>query len=60
MQSGVTGLTGASNQQFHEVAPLDYDPSLEVSIIVRLVCGDVPKVRKLVPVAGATTPPPVD
>ncbi len=48
LSSGITGLTGASGQQFTRVANLDYDPNGEVTITLRLVCGQV--VRELTPV----------
>ncbi len=43
---GITGLTGTSGQHFKDVAPLDYDPLLEVTIYLRLVSG-LPEVRPL-------------
>ncbi len=47
--AGLTGLTGHSNQTFHHVANLDYDPDGAVTISIRLVCGT--GVRPLVAVA---------
>lgn len=38
--AGVTGLSGQSQQSFYSVAPLDYDPSEETVITIRLVVGD--------------------
>lgn len=59
MQAGITGLTGSSDQRFTDVAGLDYDPALETTICVRLVCdAGVPSVRRLEPVARV--PAPVD
>ena len=37
MDSGMTGLSGQSNQQFNTVAPLIYDPTEETIINIRLV-----------------------
>lgn len=55
---GVTGLTGNSNQQFVEVANLDYDAALEVTINLRLVAGAT--VRELQPARkGNDVPAPV-
>lgn len=60
LESGITGLTGRSDQSFYSVAPLDYDPALETTICVRLVADEsVVKVRKLEPV-WSMTPAPVD
>jgi len=38
--AGITGLSGHSNQQFVDVAPLTYDMTEEVLITVRLVCDE--------------------
>lgn len=46
--SGITGLTGHSNQEFTTVAFLDYDASLETIITLRLVSDNV--VREVKPV----------
>lgn len=40
MRAGVTGLSGHSNQRFVEVPPLDYDPTEEVTVNIRLVAWD--------------------
>lgn len=57
--AGVTGLTGQSAQSFYEVAALDYDPSGEVTISLRLVAGMA--VRELTPtVRGNAVPAPVE
>lgn len=53
--AGVTGLTGRSDQTFHTVASLDYDPNEEVRISLRLVCS--PAVRPLEPVKKANPVP---
>jgi hypothetical protein len=45
LSSGVTGLTGRSDQRFHTVPSLRYDPSEEATITVRLVAA--PAVRSL-------------
>jgi hypothetical protein len=37
--AGITGLTGYSNQRYVTVANLNYDPSEEVTITIRLVCA---------------------
>lgn len=37
---GGTGLSGESSQRFSPVAPLDYDPSYETVISLRLVAGE--------------------
>lgn len=57
--AGITGLTGQSDQKFFSVAELDYDPAEEVTIHLRLVCGD--SVRPLVGSPRETPiPPPVE
>ncbi len=38
LESGITGLSGHSNQQFETVTPLIYDAAEEVVINIRLVC----------------------
>lgn len=40
LSTGITGLSGHSNQQFHTVADLVYDHSQDTTITVRLVAGD--------------------
>lgn len=57
LESGITGLTGSSDQQFHTVSNLDYDPSGEVTISVRLVHDSFAQPRRLEPV-GRSTPVP--
>lgn len=60
--AGITGLSGYSSQQFSSVAPLNYDPTQEVVISIRLVCDDL--VRPLSPVQvmkrSNPTPAPVE
>lgn len=56
MKSGGTGLTGQSNQNFHTVAPLSYEMSLETTIYLRLVT-DSDNVR---PLRATAIPPRVD
>lgn len=57
--AGITGLTGHSSQQFHEVPNLDYDPSGEVVITLRLV-EESNAVRPMRPVAkGNPVPAPI-
>lgn len=48
LTSGVTGLTGHSDQSFVSVSNLDYDPTLETVINLRLV-GNKYAVRELIP-----------
>jgi hypothetical protein len=38
-EAGITGLTGHSDQNFYTVPNLDYDPTAEVTINLRLVAG---------------------
>lgn len=58
-KAGITTLTGQSDQRFHEVAPLDYDPALEVTVSIRLVSG--PAVRPLLAVPrGNPVPAPLN
>ncbi len=58
--AGITGLTGHSGQQFVTVASLDYDPTGEVVITLRLMQdARVDAVRKLEPARGNPTPAPV-
>ena len=40
ISAGITGLSGKSSQQFVNVAPLDYDKDLEVTINLRLICDE--------------------
>lgn len=54
--AGITGLTGHSNQQFTTVANLNYDPTEEVTITIRLVCDDA--VRPLMRVSSKANPIP--
>lgn len=60
LTAGGTGLSGVSSQQFYEVASLDYDPSGEVTINLRLVCSGVAAAnepRPLTPVSNAAPSP---
>ncbi len=59
--AGVTGLTGTSGQQFVTVAALDYDPTAEVVVTLRLVHEPrAAGVRKIVPSNGNPIPEPVE
>lgn len=60
--AGITGLTGHSDQDFYTVPNLDYDPSAEVTITLRLVCGKaVRKLTSVPPVVSSNPiPPPVE
>ncbi len=49
MQAGITGLTGSTDQQWVDCAPLDHDPAGEVVINVRLVVSNEAKVRPMQP-----------
>jgi hypothetical protein len=60
MESGMTGLSGQSSQQFDTVAPLDYDPSGETIISIRLVAisgQDQPRELKATPKANQVPNP---
>lgn len=55
--AGVTGLSGQSRQSFHDVAGLDYDPTEETVITIRLVVGDNgPRPLTAVPVRANQIP----
>ncbi len=56
LSAGGTGLSGHSNQRFHDVAALDYDYSRQTTIHLRLVCADNDTPRPLM--ANATPVPP--
>jgi hypothetical protein len=57
---GITGLSGTSNQTFYNVANLDYDPSLETKISLRLVHDDERAgPRELKPANCTVVPAPV-
>ncbi len=61
LEAGVTGLTGQSAQQFHDVAALDYDPAGTVTISLRLVCSSEAAVRPLTAVPRSNpVPAPVE
>jgi hypothetical protein len=60
MSAGGTGLTGQSGQTFYTVANLDYDPTGEVVISLRLVGSEEASVRPLVAAQRSNpVPPPV-
>jgi hypothetical protein len=55
VESGVTGLTGHSDQQFRTVSPLDYDPDNVVVVSLRLIASDDQTVG-VRPLPGRTPP----
>lgn len=62
--SGITGLSGQSGQRFNYVPPLDYDPSEEVTIHLRLGVEEGSDVRPLrasgnSPGCANSVPPPL-
>lgn len=59
-QAGMTGLSGHSNQQFQNVANLDYDVSKFITISLRLVSvhNDIQEMKPIT--RGNPVPPPVD
>lgn len=55
--AGGTGLSGASSQSFIDVANLNYDPTGEVVISLRLVAGNNSDPRELNPIVKANPVP---
>lgn len=58
-KSGITGLTGHSNQKFHEVPNLDYADGEDVTISLRLVAGAAVRPLKAVKPRSNPVPKPV-
>lgn len=59
LDSGITGLSGHSDQQFVTVANLNYDPLEEVTVHIRLVCGDNVRPLTAVTAMSNVVPAPV-